>query len=260
MKAFRVLLSGILLFSISFTSHGDRNFKYNLVHIPYSKYMRSLTIIAKQEFNRFHEEKDRPVPINGDTVQELKKNNIFFPYKNNKGTRWEMDAEGGRRNRLQVIEREYDLLDDKIKVIMKFPFFITPPGKMYMRILNERTELFVFINNKPVFSSKYFGLSDESSRLLIPKSSMWFRPVRVEIKSNYGTHADEISVYGMYKAKNYDDPGGRPKDLGEVWNLPVKYTGLNMDLENNPSIIIDDDWMNREALKKEKEYKKIQCD
>jgi len=259
MKAFRVLLSGILLFSISFACHGDRNFKSNLVQIPYSKYMRSLTILATQELNRFHEEKDRPVPINADTVQEMRENNVFFPYKNIKDTRWEMDAEGGK-SRLQVIEQEYDLLDDKIKVIMKFPFFITPPGKMYKYILNERTELFVYINNKPVFSSKYFGLPDESSRLLIPKSGMWFRPVRVEIKSNNGTHADEILVYGMYKAKNYDDPGGRPKDMEKVWNLPVKYTGLNMDLKNNPSTIIDDDWMNREALKKEKEYKKIQCD
>jgi len=266
MKAFRVLLSGILLLSISSVCLGSEYFKRNIIYIPYSKYIRSFTILTTQEPNRFNDEKDRPDPINRNTVKELAKNNIFFRYEKSKGAKWEMGIKRGneREINLQVIEREYDLLDDKIKVIMKFPYFIQPPGKVYMQILNARTELSVFINNKPIFSSKYFGLPDESSRLLIPESGMWFRPDRVEIKTDYdydnSTKVYTVSVCGMYKTKNYDNPGGRPKDLGKVWDLPEKYNCLSVDLKYNPSVVIDDDWMNREALKKEKEYKKIQCD
>jgi len=244
MQTVSKLIIGLLFFS-AFPVQADRPFL--LIHIPYNEYLRSLSILSSHEWNRSSvkntiESGDyslMPVPLDGNTVDKLAEANVFF---NNKGHK--------------EVKREYALLNDKIRVVMKFP-----EGETFGRRMtdNLRVELSVYVGDKKVFFSKYFGQKDETYTAL-PKSGLWFRPFSLEIGNRDGAYPDYLSVCGEYATRNYGVPWERnaSKDPA-LWDRPNRYNCMRISLINQTEVF-DDDKMNQMALSIEAEYKKVICD
>jgi hypothetical protein len=202
---------------------------YLLVAIHHNKYLRTMTITAIEESNR--ELPGNKLPLDDGSIDDLEKTGVFFGKKQG-----------------NTVEKIYNFLDDEIRVVMKFP------RKQTGRRMNDstRVELSLYIEDKQVFSSKYFGQHSDFATHL-PESGLKFKPFFMQIHNNLEEDYF-IDICGIYAARDYS------KKNHESFTLTPstkKRDCLGFTLNDNG--IINDIKMTQEALVNEAKYKKIIC-